>query len=187
MNALWDVMSQRAETWCVHACSSKELRCMKDYMVMQRFIGCGLGDQLTVTINCNLRSCHMFCEAFKIGAFGTSLIIEIDSLTQLSDTSCCRPNICVVRIALCLHSKHPGLSSLWVSAVRCRAAVAGHPVDLLSWISLVRLSISSCCSFDRAGCCRCNVTIWKQMPKHTTKALLSQVRLLLGPVYTCLG
>jgi len=138
-------------------------------MVTIRFIRWGLQARLTLTVNCNLRSCLFITRAFKSRSLRTSLMMEIGSHNLFSDTSFGSPNIHLVRIELSLHSKHWELRPLWVSVVHGWAGVAGHLVESLSRICLLRFSLSSCSSFDRARWCRGYFRIWKQRSKHTTR------------------
>ena len=138
-------------------------------MVTIRFIRWGLQARLTLTVNCNLRSCLFITQAFKSRSLRTSLMMEISSHNLFSDTSFGGPKIHLVRIKLSLHSKHSELRPLWVSAVHGWAGVAGHLVESLSTICLLRFSLSSCSSFDRAWWCRSYFRIWKQRFKHTTR------------------
>ena len=78
---------------CMHACSSGELRCTDDYMVTIRFIRWGLQARLTLTVNCNLRSCLFITRAFKSRSLRTSLMMEIGSHNLFSDMSFSDPNI----------------------------------------------------------------------------------------------
>jgi len=136
---------------------------------MIRFIRWGLQAGLTLAVDCKLRSGHFFTRAFISGSLQLSLMIEMIRHIRFSDTCFGGPNIHLVRIELSLHSRHWELRPLWVSAVHGWAGVAGHHVASLSRICLLRFSLSSCSSFDRARWCRGYFRIWTQRSKHTTR------------------
>jgi hypothetical protein len=125
----------------MYACSSGELRYTADYMVMIRFIRSGLQARFTLKGNCNFRSCLFITRAFKSRSLRTSLIMEIGWHKLFSDMSFGGTNIHFVRIELCLHSKHWEVRPLWVSVVHGWAGVAGHLVESLSRICLLRFSL----------------------------------------------
>ena len=137
-------------------------------MVTIRFIRWELQARLTLTVNCNLRNCHFITGAFKCCSLWTSLMMEISSHNLFPDMGYGGPNIYLVRIELSLHSKDWELRPFWVSAVHGWAGVAGNLVESLGRICLLRFSLSSCSSFDRARWCRRYFRIWKQMSKCTT-------------------
>jgi len=154
---------------CMHAGSSGELRCTEDWIVTIWCIHWGLQGWLTLTDNCNLRSCRFFTRALMSCSLRTSLMMAIGSHTLFSERSFGAPNVHLVRIELCLHSKHWELRPLWVSVVHGWAGVAGHLVQSLSRICLLKFLLSSWSSFGRARWCRCYVRIWKERSKHTTR------------------
>jgi len=161
MNAEWDIISHRAEEWYVQACSAGDLRCTKDEMGMLSFIGWRLQACLALTVNCKLQRYFVFTPAFKILTLRTPLVMEIGSHELISETSFGSPNIHLVKIELCLHSNHGELRLLWVSVVHGWVGVASHLVESLHRICLLRFSLSSSSSFDRAQCCRTYFWIWK--------------------------
>jgi hypothetical protein len=161
---------------CMHGWSSGELKCTEEYMVTRRFIRWGFQARLTMTVNCNLRRCLFVTRTFKSRFLRTSLKMEISFRNLFSDTSFGGPNIHLVRIELSQHSEHWELRPLWVSVVHGWVEVAGHLVESLSRICLLRFSPSSCCSFDRARWCKSYFRIWKQRSKHTTR----QYRVMWG-------
>jgi hypothetical protein len=115
-------------------------------MLTIRFIRWAVQAHLTLTVNYNLRSCLFITRAFMSRSLWTSLMMENDSCNPFSDTSFGSPNIHLVRIKFSLHSKHWELRPLGVSVVHGWAGVAGHLVESLSRICLVRFSLSSCSS-----------------------------------------
>jgi hypothetical protein len=137
-------------------------------MVTIRFIRWGLQVCGALTVICNLRSCLFISWVFISRSLQTSLMMEIGSHNLCSDTSFGGPNIHLVRIELSLCSKHWDVRPLWVSVVHGLARVSSHVVELLSRICLLRFSLWSCSSFDRARWCRSYFKIWKQRSKHST-------------------
>jgi len=131
-------------------------------------------------------SCLFFTLAFKSLSLRTSLMMKIASHSLFSDMGFGGPNIHLVGIKWSLHWRDRVLRPLWVSAVHGWAGVAGHFVESLSRISLLRFSISSCSSFDRARCSRSYFRIWNQRSKHTTQAISSSVMVIIGQVYSCM-
>jgi hypothetical protein len=146
---------------CMPTCCSGELRCTEDRMVTIRFIRWGLEARPTLTANGNLWSYLLITRALMSRSLQTCFMMEISSHKQISDMSFGGPNIHEVRIELCLHSKHGEPRHLWVSVVYGWAGVAGHLVEFLSRICLLRFSLSSCSSCDRARWCRRYFRIWK--------------------------
>jgi hypothetical protein len=153
---------------CMHAWSSRELRCTKVEIVMIGFNGSGLQTRLTLTVNCTLRSCLIISRAFKILSL-RALSMDFGPYNLFLDTGVGGPHIQILRIQSSLDSKIWDLSPLRVSAVHGWAGVAGHLAESLSRISFLRFSlISFHSSFDRARTCRSYFRIWKHWSKHPT-------------------
>jgi hypothetical protein len=106
----------------------------------------------------------------------------IGAQNPFSDTSVGGVNINWVKIEWSLHSKHLELRPLWVRVVNGWVGVASHHVELLSRISPVRFLLSSCSSFETSRWCRSYFRIWKHRSNHTTEAISSWVRLIIGHV-----
>jgi len=161
------IISQWAEEWWFHACSSGNWGAPKfNWLCLDSMAG-----------DCKVASLRPLMTLFQAVFFQlelsrltvwTSHLMEISSHDLFSDTSFGGPNIHVVRINLSLHSKHWELSQLWVSVVHGWAGVAGHLADSLSRIYLLRVSLWSSSSFDRARNCKWYFMISKDRSKHTT-------------------
>jgi len=71
----------------------RKWRCTEVQMDMLEFSGWGLQAQITLTVNCTLRSSHFLRWALNIVSLQTSLLMEIGSHNLFSDTSFNGPNI----------------------------------------------------------------------------------------------
>jgi hypothetical protein len=180
MKALWDVISQRAEKWYLHACSSGNWSTPK-------FKGSCLdltsGDcKPTMTVSCTLRSFVLSMWAFKILSPWTLLLKKIGIHHLLSDTSFGGPNIELVRIEWSLHSNNWDLRYLWVSVGDWWVWVAGHHAESLNRICILQFWHWSSSSCDRAQTCRDYCTMSKVRSKHTTQSISSWVGFPIGQV-----
>jgi hypothetical protein len=154
---------------CMHECGSGESRGTKDWMITIRFIHWGLQAGLPLTVNCKIRSCFWITGAFQSHFHWTSLMMEIGSHNLFSETSFGGPILHWVKINSGLHPKYWKLRPLWVCPEHEWAWIAGHLVESLSRICLLRFWLASCSSSDRPRWCRNYFWIWKQRSKYTTR------------------